>query len=492
LRKLVQRWEADALIERTAHRVKDLRDRREALQAALKAKGISGEDQAILERASEYAKARQYFVDTNQDLEDLDGFVWSIKELLTDRLSASTVGPHGDFDAVRRAEKAVAAFKEQVLGLAGEVFSKIGGLKPILGEQEEQFAATSASFDETYKKAQERQREHGELVAALVKLTSELEEAEKSQRQAEEQGKKLKSAEADFLKSRTSLESLCHPRGELLEKAASHANLKSEHRLRASVFPYLASTAQKTALCSLLEGSRARDVEEQVRTYLDASNEESWRSFCDGLMDLYRCKTGLSQVGAKEPPDSGTSAKIIEVFSFAGVIASMAERIWQRLTAEKVEAAIAAVPDAHIRFEYRDQSGQFIPFSQASAGEQAAALLTLLLNQQAGTLIIDQPEEDLDNRIIMEVVQLLRSTKRNRQIIFATHNANFVVNGDADKVVVVGSAGPIAAEESENKVAVAVDGAIETPAVRSAITLIMEGGKEAFALRSRKYAFKEQ
>ena len=89
----------------------------------------------------------------------------------------------------------------------------------------------------------------------------------------------------------------------------------------------------------------------------------------------------------------------------------------------------------------------------------------------------------LNNRIIMDIVALLRTTKRNRQLIFATHNANFVVNGDADKVIVVGA--PAAAETSS----IDVDGAMETTAVRDAITAIMEGGKEAFELRGRKYAF---
>ena len=76
-----------------------------------------------------------------------------------------------------------------------------------------------------------------------------------------------------------------------------------------------------------------------------------------------------------------------------------------------------------------------MPFERASPGQQASALLTLLLNQEAGTLIIDQPEDDLDNRVIMVIVKLLQTTKRRRQLIFATHNPNFVVNGDADKVV---------------------------------------------------------
>ena len=131
---------------------------------------------------------------------------------------------------------------------------------------------------------------------------------------------------------------------------------------------------------------------------------------------------------------------------------------------------------------------QKIAFSRASPGQQASALLELLLRQEAGTLIIDQPEDDLDNRVIMRIVEGIRMSKSARQIIFATRNANLVVNGDADKVVTMVST---IAEDRQPEgivhVRVEVDGAIETLDVRRAVTRIMEGGLEAFDLRARKY-----
>lgn len=89
----------------------------------------------------------------------------------------------------------------------------------------------------------------------------------------------------------------------------------------------------------------------------------------------------------------------------------------------------------------------------------------------------------------MRIVNLVQTTKRKRQLIFATHNPNFVVNGDADKVVALASGGATEATSSP-RVSIDVDGAIETPAVRRAITDTMEGGQAAFELRSRKYLFK--
>lgn len=126
-------------------------------------------------------------------------------------------------------------------------------------------------------------------------------------------------------------------------------------------------------------------------------------------------------------------------------------------------------------------------------GQQASALLELLLGQSAGTLIIDQPEDDIDNRIIMKVVSLIRSSKHRRQMIFATHNTNIVVNGDADKFIALMSDGTQAGLlSSVKKIGISSDGAIETGDVRADVTRIMEGGREAFNLRSRKYHFNEK
>ena len=490
-KKVGQRWETEARIERAAHRIQDLQKRRTVLQDTLKAKGVSSAAQQALKIAPEYARGKQYFTDAKDALNELSAEISAMQESLPDRLPDPELTDHTDFDPIRKAIKLVAAFKKDALSKLSDIVTKANQLESALGAEDKRFDASLSAFNQQYKKAQAEQREHKELLDSLVKLNTELEEAEKNHKATIEQGNRLKSAETDFAKARKAIDELHRARNALLEKAADHANTMSAHRLRASVFPYLPSEAQANALLTLLEGSHARDIEEQVPVYLKTSTSESWRGFCDELLDLHHRKIRLTYGGMPQSADSETVALVKKLLAFASLTDRMADQVWQRLTAEKVEQVLVALPNAHIQFEYQNQSGQFIPFTQASAGEQAAALLTLLLNQQAGTLVIDQPEEDLDNRIIMDVVRLLWTTKINRQLIFATHNANFVVNGDADKVVVVGAVGVGSASKSgQNKVAVALDGAIETPAVRDAITTIMEGGKEVFELRGRKYAFK--
>jgi chromosome segregation protein len=123
-----------------------------------------------------------------------------------------------------------------------------------------------------------------------------------------------------------------------------------------------------------------------------------------------------------------------------------------------------------------------LPFEKASEGQRATVLLMMLLKQGGGPIIIDQPEGDLDNSVITKVVDLLHDIKHMRQLIFASHNANLVVNGSAEMVAIMNN-------DSAGHRVVEASGAIDQPEVRIAITGNMEGGKEAFKDRQRKYGF---
>ena len=73
---------------------------------------------------------------------------------------------------------------------------------------------------------------------------------------------------------------------------------------------------------------------------------------------------------------------------------------------------------------------------ELSTGQRATAVLLLLLLESDAPLIVDQPEDDLDNRFITEgVVPRMREEKRRRQFIFSTHNANIPVLGDAELIL---------------------------------------------------------
>jgi len=140
------------------------------------------------------------------------------------------------------------------------------------------------------------------------------------------------------------------------------------------------------------------------------------------------------------------------------------------------------MPEDWVIARVRDAHGTFKPIEQGSIGLKSTAVLSLLLAAGDQPLVIDQPEDDLDNQYIYDVVVgLLRKRKFSRQIIIATHNANIPVNGDAELIVALG------VEDRFGKVQVL--GSIDRREVKDAVSTIMEGSAEAFRLRRERYGY---
>jgi len=121
---------------------------------------------------------------------------------------------------------------------------------------------------------------------------------------------------------------------------------------------------------------------------------------------------------------------------------------------------------------------------QLSTGQQCTAILHLLLLENADPLILDQPEDNLDNAFIAErIVTELRAAKTERQFIFATHNANIPVFGDAEWI------GVFSASDEQGHLRAADQGSIDVPAIRDQAARILEGGEDAFRQRQDKYGY---
>ena len=123
-----------------------------------------------------------------------------------------------------------------------------------------------------------------------------------------------------------------------------------------------------------------------------------------------------------------------------------------------------------------------------SKGQKATAVLLLLLLESDAPLVIDQPEDDLDNRFITEsVVPRMREEKRNRQFVFSTHNANIPVLGDAEMILGMTASGEAA--EGRGRVPIQHMGSIDAPKVRQVVEELLEGGRDAFERRRLRYGF---
>ncbi len=133
----------------------------------------------------------------------------------------------------------------------------------------------------------------------------------------------------------------------------------------------------------------------------------------------------------------------------------------------------------NVRYSRGGDGKDFRPISQGSAGQRAAAMLAFLLAHGEEPLVLDQPEDDLDNQLIYDlVVRQIQENKLRRQIIVVTHNPNIVVNGDAEMVH--------ALEVPRQQCVVGQSGTLQEEDMRERICQIMEGGREAFARRYRR------
>ena len=119
------------------------------------------------------------------------------------------------------------------------------------------------------------------------------------------------------------------------------------------------------------------------------------------------------------------------------------------------------------------------PIDKLSMGQKGTILLKLFLAEGDHPLIVDQPEENLDNKFIYgELVGAFRKAKKDRQVIIATNNANLAVNTDAEQIIVAGFESNIISYKS---------GSLEDFEMREDIMPILEGGEEAFRKREAKY-----
>ncbi len=157
-------------------------------------------------------------------------------------------------------------------------------------------------------------------------------------------------------------------------------------------------------------------------------------------------------------------------------------RVFERSDRLRLDEMERFLPEDAVEARVRTPEGDFKPITTGSVGQRSTAILSLLLSAGDQPLVIDQPEDDLDNRYVYDVVvNLLRQKKFSRQIIIATHNANIPVNGDAELIVALG------VEDRMGSILCA--GSIDHPEIKDHVSVIMEGSAEAFRLRRDRYGY---
>ena len=175
--------------------------------------------------------------------------------------------------------------------------------------------------------------------------------------------------------------------------------------------------------------------------------------------------------------------KLIEVYGFKH---NTAKLISETLTKSDIRLIEQLILSDIVKIEL-NVNGTFKELESLSKGQQCTAILNLLLLDNRDPLIIDQPEDNLDNSFIAEnLVDSLRCNKIRRQYILISHNANIPVFGDAEQI--------IAMEDSGGRGCIATGGcgSIDEPSVQQHVINILEGGIDAFKMREEKYGIKSE
>ncbi|ANE55100.1 TrlF family AAA-like ATPase [Methylomonas sp. DH-1] len=170
-----------------------------------------------------------------------------------------------------------------------------------------------------------------------------------------------------------------------------------------------------------------------------------------------------------------------------GATPAVAQALCRMTESQLLNMEELLIPDTmaiELNVTHGGREANFRPIDELSTGQQCTAVLHLLLLDNQDPLILDQPEDNLDNAFIAErIVSELRRAKLSRQFLFATHNANIPVFGDAEWI------GVLSVDDNKGRIMPEQQGAIDVPAIQQLAAEILEGGKSAFNQRREKYGF---
>jgi DNA repair exonuclease SbcCD ATPase subunit len=186
-----------------------------------------------------------------------------------------------------------------------------------------------------------------------------------------------------------------------------------------------------------------------------------------------------NQMSPREFVEAVENEDVDALAEIADITAARAEKIVERINEFGADAILSAKVEDGITLSLLDGT-EYKNTDQLSTGQRCTVILPLLLKQHQLSLIVDQPEDHLDNAFVVDtLIKVISQRKNEGQMIFSTHNANIPVLGGADRVVLMGSNG--------TRGFVRHAGALEDTESVEAITNVMEGGLEAFDKRGEFY-----
>lgn len=449
--------------------------------------GLSPEQQQLLSRQPAYLEGDLQVRRWEAEVAEVRTSISALVKRLS-AIPSATKEPlelHPEKEALQNIHSIVSATSQSLSTLASRMEVEIGKLQdengnrvgPLL-EAHQHWVTAKASFDSSYESAKAAASSHETQLKALADIELKIRNISLRISTAESEIATFGAPEEAFRLIREDWRALHRSRGDLYAGQCDRLTELSDGAIRAAAYRGRNIRALDEKLRTITKGSglRGQRIEDMLQRICQAADPVAlWDGLLDELEKLGQYRSSDPQA---KKPDCPT---LIQVGFADGDLARLADRI----TPENwLELALTSLDD-ETEFQYRTRDQEYIPFENASAGQQATALLLTLLNQEGPPLIIDQPEDDLDNQIVFEIVKKIWKAKTRRQLIFTSHNANLVVNGDAELVVWCDYR--ISGDQSGGRIA--GEGAIDMESIRDAIKTIMEGGEKAFKLRLDKYGF---
>jgi ABC-type cobalamin/Fe3+-siderophores transport system ATPase subunit len=332
------------------------------------------------------------------------------------------------------------------------LFKQIEEIKNKLDKEFQNFTNLENQFQKKYDDLKEKFAEIKRQIKLpniqaedYVKFTKDLDLTNSQLREIEKLEKRKDSLNKKLRKSLSELQELWNVEYKIIKDEVDIIN-KEQSSIKIDVNFKANKESFRTYLKDNLKGSGLRD--------------NNIKNIVDGYNDLIEVFYDIDL----------NKSKLNDCFSGDTQLLSFREFFNSRLTA----FLTYRVPD-NFEIIYRNR-----PLSEHSLGQRASALIIFLLTlKDSDLIIIDQPEDDLDNQTIYDdVIKVLRRLKNETQFIFATHNPNIPVLGDCEQI--------ISCHFQEDKLQI-TQGSIDNGEIRDEIVNIMEGGNEAFNERKRIY-----
>jgi len=479
--QVIRKKEIEQEIENFNLESRSLNNQAENIRKSLK--GVSSGDQETINKKPKFEKEDTIISNSKNELTVFEN---KADELL--RLLEKYPEPLGSIEELENKEL-IQDISNEVETIFSEIKANAIALKALFSSEKlkklndliTQWNQKKEVFEIAYELSKSNSQSSQQQLLEIQKIENRLNEINKIISDRKLLIKEIGTPDEEFNTQRDNWQKYHSEKVTLLNEQATKFTDLSKNLIKAEVTKSINLQPFKTQLKNIFEGTRIR--EERIDAIIEVIKLSS-----DPVKEYTLILEEFRQLAELKVSDDKT-LKIPEtpILTNCGFSEEHKSKLCSKLTTDDWLRLSANELEFNPEFYYttNNQLGDVIPFREASAGQQATALLTVLLNQPGIPLLIDQPEDDIDNRAIDQIIKNIWDAKKKRQLIFTSHNANLVVNGDAELVICC----DYKDSTSQTRGIIKEEGAIDKKSVRTEITSVMEGGEKAFKLRKDKYGF---